>query len=183
MLRPMSMLLSRLLVPLVVVALAGCTSSQPGRVATEASVGPSAEASPSETSAALPERAPSEGSAALCAAVYSPSAVAERSFAFDGTVVGIADGTTNKPGMGDLETVAVTFEVTEWFRGGSGPTVTVDMGRFGAAAVGDRLLVSGEPRWGGAPLEDAIAWGGGECGDFTRDYTESVAAEWRAAAS
>jgi hypothetical protein len=130
----------------------------------------------------VPDGPPDGGSAASCVAAYSSSAVAERSFAFDGTIVGIADGTTNKPGMGDLDTVAVTFDVTEWFRGGSGPTVTVDMGRFGAAAVGDRLLVSGEPRWGGAPLEDAIAWGG-ECGGFTRQYTEEVAVEWRAATS
>jgi len=41
--------------------------------------------------------------------------------------------------------------------------------------VGTRLLVSGEPRWGGAPLTDAIAWG---CG-FTRYYDPATADAWR----
>ncbi len=49
-----------------------------------------------------------------------------------------------------------------------------------AYEVGKPLLVSGEPRWGGAPLKDAIAW---SCGGFTRYYEPSVAAEWRTATS
>lgn len=174
------MALTRLLVPLVVVALAGCAASQTQPAATKASASPTLPAPASATAAAAGGGTLGEGSASSCVAIYSPSAVAERSFAFDGTVVGIAEGTTNEPDMGDLDTVAVTFDVTEWFRGGSGPRVTVDMGRFGAAAVGDRLLVAGELRWGGAPLEDAIAW---QCGGFTRDYEEEVAAQWRAATS
>lgn len=167
--------------PLVVVALAGCAASQTQPAATKASASPTLP-DPASATAAAAGGTLGEGSASSCVATYSPSAVAERSFAFDGTVVGIAEGTTNKPGMGDLDTVAVTFDVTEWFRGGSGPRVTVDMGRFGAAAVGDRLLVAGELRWGGAPLEDAIAW---QCGGggFTRDYEKEVAAQWRAATS
>lgn len=41
--------------------------------------------------------------------------------------------------------------------------------------VGTRLLVSGEPRWGGTdPLRDAFAWG---CG-FTRYYDAQAATDW-----
>jgi hypothetical protein len=43
--------------------------------------------------------------------------------------------------------------------------------------IGTRLLVSGMPRWGGAPLADAIAWG---CG-FTRYYSPATAAAWATA--
>jgi len=46
-----------------------------------------------------------------------------------------------------------------------------------AYEVGTRLLVSGAPRWGGAPLDAAIAW---PCG-FTRSYDPQTAAEWAAA--
>jgi hypothetical protein len=42
---------------------------------------------------------------------------------------------------------------------------------------GQRLLVSGEPRWGGEPLDDAIAW---ECG-FTTSFTDAAAEECEAA--
>jgi hypothetical protein len=42
---------------------------------------------------------------------------------------------------------------------------------------GDRLLVAGVPRWGGDPLEDAIAWDRG----FTGIYSPARASEWRAA--
>jgi hypothetical protein len=125
---------------------------------------------------------------ALCAQGYAPAGISTRSFAFDGTVTDISPGTSNKPGKGQMDTVAVSFSVTEWWRGGSGFTATVDMPRPGTARhendesppafqVGTRLLVAGEPRWGGAPLEDAIAW---PCG-FTRYYDERTAAEWRAA--
>lgn len=119
---------------------------------------------------------------------YTPAAVAGRGFAFDGTVVEIGPGTSNKPGRGQLDTVAVTFKVNEWWRGGSGSTVTIDMGppaapsahaETGAAyGVGTRLLVSGEARWGGKPLDDPIAWG---CG-FTRYHDTQTAEAWRNAA-
>lgn len=178
MLRPMAMpLLPRLIGPLLLMSVTGCAASEGDSVA-DAGVRPVPLAS--ATASSGPEALSGSSSAALCVAYYSPASVAKRSFAFDGTVLGIAEGTTNRPGMGDVDLIAVTFDVTEWFRGGSEATVTVDMARR-AAAVGDRLLVSGEPRWGGAPLTDAIAWGGGECGDFTQDYDESVAAAWRAA--
>ena len=116
----------------------------------------------------------------------------ERAFAFDGTVTEIGKGTTNRPGSGHIDFSAVTFAVNEWFHGGSGSTVTIDMldpsrsisesidGKAPPSyAVGTRLLVSGEPRWGGVPLADAIGWG---CG-FTRYYDAATADEWRAAES
>jgi hypothetical protein len=127
-----------------------------------------------------------DGANASCVEDYSPAAVAERSFAFDGTVTEIGPGTTDRPGV-ELGLAAVTFKVNEWFVGGSEATVTVDMTPPDAAVqtadaepaygVGTRLLVTGEPRWGGAPLEDAIAWG---C-DFSRYHDEATADRWRAA--
>jgi hypothetical protein len=122
-----------------------------------------------------------------CVEIYSPAAVAGRSFAFDGTVTAIGPAGSNRPGVA-LPLVGVTFRVNSWFRGGSGDTVTVDMDApqvansagdvsMPAFGVGTRLLVSGEPRWGGAPLDAAIAWG---CG-FTRSYDPQSAAEWAAA--
>jgi hypothetical protein len=122
-----------------------------------------------------------------CIEGYSPAALAGSSFAFDGTVTAIGPALSNRPGVA-LPLVGVTFRVNQWFRGGSGPTVTVDMdpsptansssdSSVPAYAVGTRLLVSGAPRWGGAPLDAAIAWG---CG-FTRSYDPQTAAEWAAA--
>jgi hypothetical protein len=117
---------------------------------------------------------------------YSPEAVAGRGFAFDGTVTEIGPAGSNRPGV-ELDLSAVTFRVHTWFRGGTGDTVTVDMDSPGLVSsagpavppydVGTRLLVSGEPRWGGAPLDDPIAW---SCG-FTRPYDPRTAAEWAAA--
>lgn len=127
-----------------------------------------------------------DGGSASCVEQYSPAAVNGRSFAFDGTVTAIGPGRSDRADTG-LDLVAATFTVNEWFEGGSGSAVTVDITppdaapSSGASApayeVGTRLLVSGEPRWGGAPLTDAIAWG---CG-FTRYYDEETASSWRAA--
>lgn len=127
------------------------------------------------------------GAGVSCVESYSPKAVAQRSFAFDGTVTNVGPGTTNREGEGQLRLSAVTFEVHEWFAGGTGATVTVDMmppvedGLMAEAGqsygVGTRLLVSGEPRWGGSdPLADAIAWD--MCG-FTRYWDEQTAQAWR----
>jgi hypothetical protein len=128
-----------------------------------------------------------DGATASCVESYSPSAVAGRAFAFDGTVTSIAEGTTSAASSGGPDTVAVTFAVNEWFQGGMGDTATVDMmspssvtsasDTASAYEEGTRLLVAGEPRWGGEPLDDAIAW---TCG-FTRYYEASVADEWRRA--
>ena len=116
---------------------------------------------------------------------YSPGAVAGRSFAFDGTVTAIGPARSNRSGA-PLPLAAVTFRVNEWFLGGTGDAVTIDLEApanassdpLPAYGVGTRLLVSGEPRWGGAPLDAAIAWG---CG-FTRYYDPQTAAAWSVAA-
>lgn len=122
--------------------------------------------------------------AADCVENYSPAAVAARAFAFDGTVTAIGPARSNRTGVA-LPLAGVTFRVNEWFRGGTGATVTIDMEApanvssdpLPAYGIGTRLLVSGEPRWGGAPLNAAIAW---SCG-FTRYYDPETAAEWDAA--
>jgi hypothetical protein len=140
---------------------------------------------PTTSSAPTPTAGGSSASAS-CVETYSSAAVAGRAFAFDGTVTAIGPAASNRPGVA-LPLVGTTFQVNQWFRGGSGDTVTVDMDAPPTAnsssdpslpvyGVGSRLLVSGEPRWGGAPLA-AIAWG---CG-FTRSYDPRIAAEWAAA--
>ncbi len=123
--------------------------------------------------------------AVRCVERYSAATLVHRAFAFDGVVTDIGSAGSNRPDRGQLELVGVTFAVSEWFSDGSASTVTVDMqspvrGAPGVPegipsyAVGSRLLVSGEPRWGGEPLEDAIAWG---C-DFTRYYDPVTAESW-----
>jgi hypothetical protein len=126
--------------------------------------------------------------AASCVVDYSPHAVAERAFAFDGTVTAIGPDTTNRPGRGHLDLASVTFAVNEWFRGGSTETATVDMtsptieisGESRQTyGIGTRLLVAGEPRGGDVdPMADAIAW---DTCNFTRYWDEETADVWRAA--
>ena len=123
---------------------------------------------------------------ALCVETYSPETLANRSFAFDGTVTSIEERVDPKL-EGENESSWVTFDVHEWYLGGSEPTVSIwidglnletSVGTI-TADVGTRLLVSGEPRWGGEPLEDPLAW---TCG-FTQPWSESAAEEWKAATS
>jgi hypothetical protein len=104
------------------------------------------------------------GSAA-CVEPYSPTALANRSFAFDGTVSAI-DGER------------VTFNVGAAYRGVSGATVTLDApGMTGTAitsaggpnlTIGERYLVAGD---------DHFVW---SCG-YTQPYDAAVAADWAAA--
>jgi hypothetical protein len=125
----------------------------------------------------------------LCVAEYTSRAAADQAFAFDGTVTRIGREHDDSIRAG---TFAVTFTVNEWFRGGSEATVTVDMPASGTEgsdesetgseagpvyALHTRLLVSGQPRFGGAALTDPVAWG---CG-FTRAYDAATAEEWRTA--
>jgi len=131
--------------------------------------------SATQRSGALPD-----GATASC--VYPPDDehLAERAFAFDGTVTAIGSPRTNRSGNPHLPLASVTFRVNEWFRGGHGPTSVVDVDALGEDSpppyeIGTRLLVSGEPRWGGKPLDNAIAWG---CG-FTRYYDTDAVASWR----
>jgi hypothetical protein len=147
---------------------------------------PAGQAPRPTTGAATTPPGGGSGVSTSCIEGYSPAALAERSFAFDGTVTAIGPAGSNRPGVA-VPLASVTFRVNQWFRGGSGPTVTVDMdpsptanswsdSAVPAYKVGTRLLVSGEPRWGGAPLDAAIAWG---CG-FTSSYDPQTAAEWAA---
>ena len=126
-----------------------------------------------------------------CVETYDEEGPPRRAFAFDGTIVTIAsalqEGAEGNEGAPESPAPTealpqVTFEVHEWFRGGTGSEVTIAMwapepasdGRPASYSVGTRLLVSGEPRWGGQALDDAIAWG---CG-FTRYYEPQTAATW-----
>ncbi|MEU4469943.1 hypothetical protein [Micromonospora sp. NPDC023888] len=135
-----------------------------------------------------------DSGAASCVEVFTPETLASRAFAFDGVVATIGPARTNRPGVDRLDLVGVTFTVGEWFSAGTASRVTVDMAppvtgthdptaeTFTSYAVGSRLLVSGgprQPRPGGSPLDDAIAWG---CG-FTRYYDQSTAQSWRQAAT
>lgn len=128
---------------------------------------------------------PTAGTAS-CHEVYSLDSVGRRAFAFDGTVVGIGRAISG----GQYPAASgVTFKVNEWFKGGGSgqDRVVVDLAKAArlvdtqgeerlSYGVGTRLLVSGEPRWGGKPLDKPFAFG---CG-FTRYFLESEAGEWRA---
>ncbi len=136
------------------------------------------------TTPTAPTGKTSRGIAGSCVAGYSPAELQKRGFAFDGTVLRIVED----PG-GQMPTYLLTFEVNEWLRPvsggdtvtvrtmtppeGSGHAVSVE---FPDYAVGTRLLITGEPQWGGSnPLKDAFAWG---CG-FSRPYSAADAATWR----
>jgi hypothetical protein len=54
------------------------------------------------------------------------------------------------------------------------PNFVTSVGNAGYA-VGSRLLVTGESRWGGAPLEDPVAWYFG----FSPTYDTETARNWR----
>jgi len=115
-----------------------------------------------------------------CVMAYTPSAVAGLGFAFDGTVVKLGKSVSDRGDEGDLDLTGATFEVTEWFHGGTRGKVTVDLplGTDDSVDVGTRLLVSGQPRWGSdEPLDSPIAWG---CG-FSRYHDKATATAWREA--
>jgi len=149
---------------------------------------PSLNATPKQPLAPSAGQGPiSPNSFAKCAEVYDLTTLKRRAFAFDGTVTHIAAMLPPADGSGALAGyVTVTLTVHEWFRGDDQATVAVGMlsvpapGRMGSPEgtsfdVGTRLLVSGEPRIGGRPLQDPIAWG---CG-FTRISDQATAAAWR----
>lgn len=102
---------------------------------------------------------------ASCVEPYTPTAITNRSFAFDGTVSAI---------NGEQ----VTFTVAKAYRGAADGTITLDApGMTGTAitsaggpnlAVGERYLVAGD---------DHFVWA---CG-YTQPYDAAVAAEWAAA--
>jgi hypothetical protein len=99
-----------------------------------------------------------------CAERFSEETLADRAFAFDGTVEAISD----PPAMD--APYLVEFRVARWFAGGPGDTVTLRtydvsgtslVGEVGLA-VGDRILASGE---------DDFLWG---CG-FSSSYSQEMA--------
>ena len=127
-----------------------------------------------------------DGGTASCVESYTPKALTGRAFAFDGVVLKIGASVSDRGDDADLGLPGVTFKVLEWFSGGRADTVTVDMqlptagsdsasGPGDAYDIGSRLLVSGEARWGGSPLDAPIAWG---CG-FSRYYDPQTATAWR----
>lgn len=124
-----------------------------------------------------------DSGAVSCVESYSLETLQNRDFAFDGTVVRMGPSVSDRGDDGDLNFAGITFEVREWFVGGDAEEVTVDLQSVGEGSaeedlpfqVETRLLVSGEPRWGGAPLDSPIAWG---CG-FSRYYEQQTATAWR----
>lgn len=101
-----------------------------------------------------------------CVESYSPGALANRGFAFDGTVTAI------DPGSGSELYDTVTFRIHRWYRNGSRDHAFVAMPRAAAYPIGSRMLVSGEA--GGDPRTH-VAWA---CG-FTRWFDEREADRWR----
>lgn len=140
-----------------------------------AAVGGLGDAEPG-TSATPPSAETPVMSEASCAFEYNPSTLAERSWAFDGTLISL--DSVDDSQLGPVP--SATFSVNQWYRGGSGDLVTVqfEMGSISEfvreVEPGARLLVTGEPRWGGQPLDDPVAWG---CG-FTQSWNADAAESW-----
>jgi len=116
------------------------------------------------------------GTQLSCVDEYGPQTLAQRGFAFDGTVQSIGEPAATSEGPDPY--VPVAFQVNRWYRGGHGTKITVAMfppsvvtsAGNAVYGVGSRILVSGESRTGAAdPLTDPISWA---CG-FTRWYTEA----------
>ena len=157
---------------------------------------PSAQASsspsPQSTSPTLPVTRPigalPDAPLTRCTTSYAVERLNQESaFAFDGTVVAIRPIPSESPG-GEAGYVDVTFEVNDWYAGGSGTGATVDMVPPDVHAfestppsykVGTRLLVSGSSRSGTDSMDQAVA---NSCG-FTRYYDEQTANAWRDAFS
>ena len=108
-----------------------------------------------------PTGGPITGGTAMCAFMYDLETLADREFAFDGTVTAI-DGSE------------VTFTVSEWYRDDRGQQVTLtadgmtsESGLLGGPglAIGGRYLVAGD---------ETFAW---SCG-FTQYWNEATAADW-----
>jgi hypothetical protein len=99
-----------------------------------------------------------------CAFEFGPQTLAERQFAFDGTVADIVE-----PEALDAP-YDVVFEVTRWYQGGAGTTVTVKTYDVsGTSLAGDLGLEQGERIL--ASGDDDFLWG---CG-FSMPYTDQDA--------
>jgi hypothetical protein len=143
-----------LIATLAGLALAACSSEDPG-----------GRAAPDADEAAVDPIVAEGNGLASCAFEVSVQTLAERQFAFEGTVTEVLDPeATDAP-------YEVVFEVARWFRGGDSTATTVrtyDVSGTSLAgdlglAVGDRVLASGD--------EDFL-WG---CG-FSMSYSEANAA-------
>ena len=151
--------------------------------------GPTPISSPAVEAGPTPEsRSRQTSSSASCVFRYSPEAVRDRAFAFDGTVESVETRVDPKlpielprSGSPSQGLPWVTFKVNQWFKGGQSAEVAIWVPQDASRGAwpleaGDRLLAAGEYRWG-QPPEDPLAWG---CG-FTQRYTPEAAAEWTAA--
>jgi hypothetical protein len=100
-----------------------------------------------------------------CAFAFSAETLAERGFAFDGTVSDIVEPTAQDAPY------EVVFDVTTWYRGDEGSSVTVKTYDVsGTSLAGDLGLEPGERILGSG--DDGFLWG---CG-FSMPYTDRDAA-------
>jgi hypothetical protein len=151
-----------LMVALAGLALAACSNGESGGT-TGNDRGSDAISGAGED--ALVDASTPKGGLASCVMEFSVPNLADRQFAFDGTVTEIRDPAS----AGDA--YAVVFEVAHWFAGAEGATTTVrtyDVSGTALAgdlglSVGDRVLASGD--------EDFL-WG---CG-FSMAYSDENAA-------
>jgi len=107
-----------------------------------------------------------DGSSGLasCAFEFTRETLAEREFAFEGTVEAISE-----PAAMDAP-IEVDFAVARWFHGGEGTTVTLKTYDVsGTSLAGDLGLEAGERIL--AAGDDAFLWG---CG-FSMPYTDQDA--------
>ena len=167
--------------------IAGCGSPADTSTGTRGPLADSAVISSSTTEAGpTPESRPVQPSSfsASCGFPYSPEAVRDRAFAFDGTVISVETRvdpklSTELPRSGSQSQGLswVTFKVNQWFKGGQSAEKSIWVPADASRGVwplepGDRLLAAGEYRWG-KPSEDPLAWG---CG-FTRRYAPEAAGQ------
>ncbi len=158
---------------LAVGAITGCASAdQDESAASRTRPAPVAAPNPD-----LVERLDSNNALASCAYSFSDETLRDRAFAFDGTVLDVRRDQDPKAPASESDMNRVEFEVHEWFSGGDDSEATVWVPA--ELITGDRVLISGEPRWGGAAMDDAIAWLG--CGGFTVAYSDGAAESWRSA--
>jgi hypothetical protein len=124
----------------------------------------------SDEAASPPAMQPDSASittAGSCVDQYTLESLSNRDYAFDGVVAEITQG------AGETAEDVVVFDVSRWYKGGSGSRATRRAYGFAAVtsaggephAVGERLLVAGD---------DDYVW---ECG-FTQPYDADVAADW-----
>jgi hypothetical protein len=110
---------------------------------------------------------------ASCVEPYSPRALQERSYAFEGAITDVQ--APANPDSPDPTTTTVTFDVDRWFWGGTGAQASRRTYAMASSAgeiedsIGARLLVSGD--------EDFL-WA---CG-FTQPVTPTGTAEYETAA-